>query len=260
MPPTAGSFDLAGRLAGKIAMVVGAEHPAGAAIARAYAEAGADVALCSLTADEAVMRTRSVRRAIEGMGRRAAEYVMDVTLGRNVQVTTRQVAKEMGGLDIVASAPDLFLAKSIAQTTDMELARVMQVNFAAQFFIVRTAAEEFRRDHRAGRITLVTGAPPPDTSSERATLDAAASGGAAYASAHGAVHHLVRAAARELAAEGIAVNAIALDDADGASGAGEGIEQPGRAAGIGQTAVWLAGASGSRLVTGQVIFIAMGSS
>ncbi len=37
-------FDLSGRKA----MVIGAETPAGGAIARAYAEAGADVALCVL--------------------------------------------------------------------------------------------------------------------------------------------------------------------------------------------------------------------
>src|SRR5471032_1880975 len=100
-------------LAGKKAMVVGAETPAGGAIARAYAEAGADVALCALTADEAVLKARQVKRDIEAMGRTALEYVMDVTLGKNVQVTTRQIAKELGGLDIVASAPDLFLAKPI---------------------------------------------------------------------------------------------------------------------------------------------------
>lgn len=240
-------------LTGKKAMVVGAEHPAGAAIARAYAAAGADVALCSLTADEAVMRARAVRREIEAMGRRAAEYVMDVTLGKNVQVTTRQVAKEMGGLDLVASAPDLVLAKLIEQTTDMELARVMQVNFSSQFFIVRTAAQEFRRDHRPGRVTLVTGALASGAWGEPAAPGSALPGSAAYASAHGAVHHLVRAASRELAAEGIAVNAIALD-------AMEGMDRiDGRADGIGPTAVWLAGASGATLVTGQIIFIAAGS-
>src|SRR5690606_34289829 len=103
--PTSGFWDLTG----KKAMVIGADNPAGGAIARAYAEAGADVALCALTPDEAVMRARAVRRDIEKMGRRAPEYIMDVTLGKNVQVTTRQIVKELGGLDIVAIAPDQFL-------------------------------------------------------------------------------------------------------------------------------------------------------
>ena len=195
MPKTS-YFDLTGHKA----MVVGAENPAGAAIARAYAEAGADVALCVLTADDAVLRARAVKRDIEAMGRRATEYVMDVTLGKNVQVTTRQVVKELGGLDIVASAPDLFLAKPIEKTTNTELAKVLAVNFSSQFFLVRTAAEEFRRQRRPGRIVLVT-----SVLGERGLANVAA-----YASAHGAVHELVRAAAVELAGEQIMVNGIAL--------------------------------------------------
>ena len=243
-------------LTGKIAMVVGAEFPAGAAIARAYAEAGADVALCALTADEAVMRSRKVKREIEAMGRRATEYVMDVTLGRNVQVTTRQIAKEMGGLDIVASAPDLFLAKPIKKVTDMELARVMQMNFASQFFIVRTAAAEFRRDHRPGRILLVT-----SILGERSMIDTVA-----YASAHGAVYNLVRSAAHELAAEGITLNAISLGwmdymddrlDRESEDGSRAGrfsmLRRPGRAEEIGPAAVWLASVTGASFVTGQII-------
>ena len=252
MPQQANYFDLTG----KTAMVVGAEFPAGAAIARAYAEAGADVALCSLTADEAVMRARAVKRDIEAMGRRSAEYVMDVTLGKNVQVTTRQVAKEMGGLDIVASAPDLFFAKPIEKTTDMELARVMQVNFASQFFVVRAAADEFRRDHRAGRITLVT-----SLLGERSMMNTAA-----YAAAHAAVTNLVRSAAHELAAEGISVNGISLgwmdymdDRIDREDPNGQRalrfpmLRRPGRAEEIGPTAVWLASESASGYLVGRII-------
>ena len=83
-------FDLSGRKA----MVVGVENPAGAAIARAYAEAGADVALCVLKADDAVMTAKRIQKEIEAQGSRSGVYVMDVTLGRNVQVTTRQVTVE----------------------------------------------------------------------------------------------------------------------------------------------------------------------
>jgi 3-oxoacyl-[acyl-carrier protein] reductase len=245
-------------LNGRRAMVVGAEHPAGAAIARAYAEAGADVALCALTADEAVMRARAVRRDIEAMGRRATEYVMDVTLGRNVQVTTRQVAKELGGLDMVASAPDLFLAKPIDKTTNTELARVLAVNFSSQFFIVRTAAEEFRRQHRGGRIVLVT-----SVLGERSMIDVAA-----YASAHGAVHNLVRAAAHELATEGITLNAISLgwmdwmddrldrDDEDGQRALRFPLlRRLGRAEEIGPLAVWLGSERGAAYFTGQIFSV-----
>ncbi len=236
----------AGSLEGRRAMVIGAEFPAGAAIARAYAAAGADVALCSLTADEAVLRSRAVKRQVEAMGRRTAEYVMDVTLGKNVQVTTRQIVKEMGGLDLVASAPHLFLDRSIARTSDTELARVMQVNFAAQFFVVRAVADEFRRERPDGTpggcITLVTTAleAPPGTDVT------------AYAAANAAVQSLVRSAAHELAAEGIVVTGIALSGVEG-DPTDAAASTPARDEEIGAAAVLLASEAASSGIVGRII-------
>ncbi len=186
-------------LAGRHVIVIGAEMPAGGAIAKACAAAGADIAICALTADEAVMTARRVRRAVEALGRRAPEYVMDVTLGKNVQVTMRQVVKELGGVDLVVVAPDLYLAAPIAKTTDTDLQRVMQVNFSAHVFAVRHAADEFRRAGHPGRILCVTGG--------SGSPEAAA---AAYDAAQGAVHRFVRAAAVELAPDAIEVVGIAL--------------------------------------------------
>lgn len=228
-------------------MVVGAEHPAGAAIARAYAEAGADVALCALTGGGAVMRARAVKRDLESMGRLATEHVMNVTAGRSVQVTTRRIVKELGGLDIVASAPDLFLAKPLDRTTSTELATVLAVNFSSQFFVVRSAAEEVRRLKHGGRSMLDV---------------------AAYASAHGAVHNLVRAAAHEPAAEDVTLNAISLgwmdwmddridrDDEDGRRALRfPMLRRPGNAGEIGPLAVWLASERGAAYVTGQIFAV-----
>jgi 3-oxoacyl-[acyl-carrier protein] reductase len=267
MPPSP-YFDLTGRKA----MVVGAEHPAGAAIARAYAEAGADVALCTLAGDDGARAPRvsetiarapgdcrhGLKREIEAMGRVATQRVVDVTLGGSVQATMREIVNELDGLDIVASAPDLFLAKPIDRTTDTELARVLAVNFTAQFFVVRSAAEEFRRLKRGGRIALVT-----SVLGERSMLDVAA-----YASAHGAVHNLVRAAAHELAAEGITLNAISLgwmdwmddridrDDENGQRALRfPMLRRTGKPDEIGPLAVWLASERGAAYFTGQIFSV-----
>jgi NAD(P)-dependent dehydrogenase (short-subunit alcohol dehydrogenase family) len=225
-------------LSNQRAMIVGAEFPAGGIIARALAAAGADLALCALTPDDAVMRSRRVRRDVEALGRRAAEYVMDVTLGRNVQVTTRQVAKEMGGIEVVVSAPELFVAAPLGGLSETELARVLQLNFSAHYFVVRTAAEEFRRQQTPGRILLVT-----SILGHRAVP-----GAAAFSAAHGAVHQLVRAAAEELRDEGIAVNAIAL----GMTETAEGPEPVVPSDATGDLALDLVGAEGE-FVTGRIV-------
>ena len=192
-------------LSGRVAMVVGAEFASGGAIALALAEAGADVAVCAVQADERVLESRKVKRAIEAMGRRSAEYVMDVTLGRNVQVTTRQVAKEMGGLDIVVSASELPMTAPLEKISEMELARVVALNFSSHLFTIRSAAAEFRRNEAGpngrGIVLVLT----------RAMGEHAAEQTAFYAAQAGA-QQLVRESAVELAEAGVRVNALAVGE------------------------------------------------
>jgi NAD(P)-dependent dehydrogenase (short-subunit alcohol dehydrogenase family) len=189
-------------LEGRKAMVVGAEFEAGGAIALALAEAGADVAVCAIQPDESVLRSRKVKRAIEAMDRRSTEYVMDVMLGRNVQVTTRQVAKEMGGLDIVVSAGELPLEAALDKITETDLARVVALNFSSHLFVIRSAAAEFarneERDGSRGRLLLVardrTGTP----------------GMSAVVGAQAGALQLVREAGREFADASIQMNALSV--------------------------------------------------
>mgnify|MGYP003387128848 FL=1 len=242
-------------LEGKRAIVIGAEFPAGAAIANAYAEAGANVALCAITADEAVMQIRRVKREIEAIGREAREYVMDVTLGRNVQVTMRQAVKELGGVDCVAITPDLFLAKPIGSITDTELARVMAVNFNAHFFAMRSAAAEFRKQGTPGRIVSVT-----SVLGERGLPHTSA-----YSAAHGAVHNLIRACSQEFGPDQIMVNGIALgymdwmkdridpDDEEAQRALRFTImRRAGRANEVAPLALYLSAESATRYITGQI--------
>lgn len=188
-------------------MVVGAEFEPGGAIALALAEAGADVAVCALQPDESVLRSREVKRAIEAMGHRSAEYVMDVMLGRNVQVTTRQVAKEMGGLDLVVSAGELPLEAALDKISETDLARVVALNFSSHLFVLRSAASEFarneERDGARGRVLLVA----RDRSGEP--------GRAAVASALTGALQLVHEAGREFEDAAIQVNGLKV--ASGAS-------------------------------------------
>ena len=246
-------FDLSGRKA----MVVGVENPAGAAIARAYAEAGADVALCVLQADESVMTAKRIQKEIEAQGAQSGVYVMDVTLGRNVQVTTRQVAKELGGLDIVASCPDRFLGKPIGKTTDAELLQVMTHNFNSQFYVARTAASELAKNEQGGNLILLS-----HILGERGAKNTSA-----YGAAHAATQSLVRSLAQELGSSQISVNGISLGWMDwmddridpDVEDAGRAVrfsimKRAGEAEEVGPMAVWLSG-SAVGYVSGQVFTI-----
>ena len=136
---------------------------------------------------------------------------MDVTLGRNVQVTTRQIAKELGGLDLVVSAPVLPLYGPLSRLADVELAQVLALNFSAHLFLVRSAAPELAR---AGGGTLLL-----------LTHEAGSRGdpGApAFAAAQAATQSLVASLAGTLVTEGVALAAISLASPVDAAGAADG--------------------------------------
>ena len=182
------------RLDGKRALVIGAGSVTGAEIAVALAEAGADVAVAAGSLDGMeVMAVRRVKRRVEELGRRSFDSAFDVTLGQNVQVSTRQVAKELGGLDVMVYAVDHPFAKAIEKTTDAEWQRVISYNLAGAFFACRAAVREMQQ---SGGCILLVGGTPPET------------GGASYTAARFGLAGITRALALETREHSIRVNSI----------------------------------------------------
>jgi NAD(P)-dependent dehydrogenase (short-subunit alcohol dehydrogenase family) len=213
-------FDLTGRNA----LVLSAETPAGQAIAEAYAEAGARVVRVNTPSAE------------EG--------------GQAV----RRAAADLGGLQILASAPDRFLAKPVTGIGPDEAAEVFKANYAVQFYACQAAIEVMLQQAPGSTIVLVT-----HVLGERGLPNTSV-----YAAAHGAVHNLIRALAQEIAPAGISVNGIALgwmewmhDRLDRSDEEAQRalrfpiIKRAGVPADVGAIAVWLAGTAVG-YVTGQI--------
>ena len=85
------------------ALVLGAETPAGRALAAALAAAGARIALVAAGADTGV--AFDVQRLARRLG--ALSQAIDATNEMAVRVMTRQVAKALGGLDALFFCADL---------------------------------------------------------------------------------------------------------------------------------------------------------
>ncbi|HZP25611.1 MAG TPA: hypothetical protein VFB90_01040 [Dehalococcoidia bacterium] len=92
---------MAGELAGRKAMVLGAETELGAALVQALAQAGTDVAAVAATIrpDDAFAAKRAARRAAAA-GVRAEALAIDATNEAALRVTVRQVGKLLGGLQL----------------------------------------------------------------------------------------------------------------------------------------------------------------
>lgn len=188
-------------LDGKRALVIGAGTGSGRAVAIALAEAGADVAVAAATIDgDEVMAVRRTRRAVVALGRRSAEYAFDTTLGQNVLVSTRQVSKEMGGLDVLVNAQGAIFQAPAERTSDFDWARVLALNLGSVFFACRAVLREMSAN--GGVIINLVRRLPAGTQSPAA----------AYLTAQAGVIGLTRALASEYAARGIRVHAIELQE------------------------------------------------
>jgi NAD(P)-dependent dehydrogenase (short-subunit alcohol dehydrogenase family) len=189
-----GRFDLSGKRALVLGMTV-----VGRAIALAMAEAGADVGVCAATnAPEAALGARNLSKEIARMGRATTVHAIDSTLGTGAQVMVRQVAKELGGIEILVVATDLYVAKPASKLSEAEWASTIGINLSSVFFANRAAAKEMEKEG-AGRIINVSSG-----LGSRGLPNSAA-----YCAAKGGVIQLTRALAQEYASSGITVNCIA---------------------------------------------------
>ncbi len=225
-------------IAGKKALVLGAGSPVGRAIAVALAGAGADVAVASSSIDgEEVMACRRTRRAVEALGRHSAEYAFDVTLGQNVQVSTRQVSKEMGGLDILVWAVHAPQSGPTETITDAAWSRCLAVNLTGAFFACRASLREML-PRGWGRILLVT-LGPYNPWAQHAALRAAQCG----------VTGLTHVLAEEFGSRGISVHTIGVgvDGRDAGVSAGTGDSEPDRPREVGALAAYLSSTGADEL-------------
>ncbi|MEV4141142.1 3-oxoacyl-ACP reductase FabG [Dactylosporangium sp. NPDC049742] len=250
-------FDLTGRRA----LVTGAGHGIGAAIAVALAEHGADVVVHhGRSAD----RAAAVVERIAGLGRRALAVRGDVTDTAEVDRFVGEATRYLGGLDIlVCNAGHLVGRVAVADMSDEHFARVTDVNLTATFRTVRAALPALRASG-AGRVV---------TMASLAAHNGGGPGAVAYSAAKAGVIGLTKGLAKELAPDRITVNALApgyIGDTDfhatfstperrAATVAALPVGRGGTAAEVAAAAVYLASAEAG-FVTGATVDIDGGAS
>lgn len=109
-------------LAGQIAVITGAAGAIGSATARAFAAAGAEVALLDLDEHEVKVRARTI-------GGAALAVPCDVTDPDSVQRAFRSVVEHFGGVDIVVSNAGAAWQGKIGEVDESLLRKSFELNF-----------------------------------------------------------------------------------------------------------------------------------
>lgn len=188
------------QLAGKVALVTGAQQGIGRAIALAFAEAGADIAVNWLD-DEAA--ARSAAEAIVARGRRAVTIQADMANLSEVREMVLATVAELDGIDILVNNAGVFPRVDFLTMQESDWDFVHNVNLRGAAFCAQAAARAMIAAGRAGT---------PAGAIVNITSGAAFRGsprGVHYVASKGGIVSMTRQMALELAPHKIRVNAIA---------------------------------------------------
>ncbi|MEJ5344192.1 MAG: SDR family NAD(P)-dependent oxidoreductase [Chloroflexus sp.] len=180
-------FDLRGRTA----IVTGAGRGIGYAIATAFVEHGAQVALLD--------RDAAVVPAAERLGDQAQGVVADVAIAAEVDTAVNHLLHQWGRIDILVNNAAVLSTAPFLDLTPAEWERTLAINLTAIYHTCRTVVPVMIATGYGRLITIASVA---------GKRGGGILGSAAYSAAKAGAIGLTKALARELAPHGITANTI----------------------------------------------------
>ena len=189
------SYQGAGKLKGRKALITGADSGIGRAAAIAYAREGADVALSYLPSER--KDAAEVIALIEAEGRKAIDLPGDITDESWCRQMVEQAVSELGGLDIlVINAGRQQYREDISQVTSEDFDKTLKTNLYAMHWIAQAAVP-----HLPAGASVITTASIQAYEPSAILLD--------YATTKAGIVAYTKALAKQLIEKGIRANVVA---------------------------------------------------
>ena len=183
-----------GRLAGKVALITGADSGIGRAVAALFAREGADIAILYLCEHDDAAETK---RIVEAEGRRAFTIAGDLGDKAFCDRAVAQAVEALGGIDIlINNAGEQHPDEEIADISEQQLKRTFQTNIFSMFFLTQAARAHLNKGAAIINCTSVT-----MYQGSKELLD--------YSATKGAITAFTRSLSENLVDEGIRVNGVA---------------------------------------------------
>jgi NAD(P)-dependent dehydrogenase (short-subunit alcohol dehydrogenase family) len=188
------SYEGSGKLAGKAALITGADSGIGRAVAIAYAREGADVLISYLDEHEDAQETA---RLVEDAGRKAYLAAGDIREPQHCRDLVDTALRELGRLDIVVNNAAFQMTRdTIEEIPDEEWDRTFQTNITAMFHICKAAVPHLEAGASIINTTSINSDQPKPTL-------------LAYAATKAAIANFTAGLAQMLGPRGIRVNSVA---------------------------------------------------
>jgi NAD(P)-dependent dehydrogenase (short-subunit alcohol dehydrogenase family) len=183
-----------GRLAGKRAVITGADSGIGRAVAIAFAREGADVLISYLDEDE---DARETARWVEEAERMAVLVRGDLSDPARCREVIQQAVDQLGGIDIlVSNAAFQMTHEQLEDVPDEEWDYTLAVNMSAFFHLVKAALPHMKEGGS------IIGSSSVNSDMPKPTL-------LPYAATKAAIANMCASLAQMLAPRGIRVNSVA---------------------------------------------------
>jgi glucose 1-dehydrogenase len=184
------------QLKGKRVLVTGGNSGIGEAMALAFADAGADVAINYIANEPA---TKQLVQKIEGMGRRALAIEANVADEKQVLQMFETIDKAWGGIDILLDNAGIDGKSMTAFAAGQpDIGRIIEVNLLGAYYCAREALQRMVKQ-KSGVVLF--------TSSVHQQIPW--SGHSAYTASKGAISMMMRTMAQEAGPHGVRVLSVA---------------------------------------------------